>query len=193
MAELIKTAVLEGGDFLALVEGLDGGGAPYDAVSDTAIDTVGRCIERAVLYKGGVVEEDPFEKGGRRMLLNLGHTFGHALEAALGLGRITHGEAVAWGIARSCELGLILGVCPPERAKRIMALLKAFHYETAAPHPLVSNAEGIIQALGSDKKKRRGKLVFIVPDEKSARPVTADTLDFMDTVSKIIEGTASSL
>jgi 3-dehydroquinate synthase len=183
MAELIKTAVLDGDDFLALLEGLNG------SFTNMAIAP---CVERAVLFKGHIVEEDPFETGNRRILLNLGHTFGHALEAAAGLGRISHGEAVAWGIARSCELGLALGVCPPHRAKRIMSLLKAFDYETAAPHPLAEGAE-LIQALGSDKKKRRGKLVFIVPDEKSARSVTADAPDFMNTVSRIIEGDSAFL
>jgi 3-dehydroquinate synthase len=180
ISEIIKTAVLEGDDFLALIEKMDGG-------FTVMTKTIAPCIERAVRFKGRIVEEDPFETGSRRMLLNLGHTFGHALEAAVGLGRISHGEAVAWGIARSCELGLALGICPPLRAKRIMSLLTAFDYETTAPHPLADSAE-LIQALGSDKKKRRGKLVFIVPDEKSARPITADTPEIMDRIYKIIEG-----
>jgi 3-dehydroquinate synthase len=185
MAELIKTAVLEGDDFLALIEKMDGG---FTAMTKA----IAPCIDRAVRFKGGIVEEDPFETGSRRMLLNLGHTFGHALEAAVGLGRVSHGEAVAWGIARSCELGLALGICPPQRAKRIMSLLAAFNYETAAPHPLAAGDE-IIHTLGSDKKKRRGKLVFIVPDEKSARPITADTPEFMNTVNRVIKGEISFL
>jgi 3-dehydroquinate synthase len=185
MAELIKTAVLDGDDFLALIEGLNG------CYTNTAIAP---CVERAVRFKSGIVEEDPFETGNRRMLLNLGHTFGHALEAAVGLGRISHGEAVAWGIARSCELGLTLGVCPPARAKRIMSLLTAFGYETAAPHPLAAGAGAeLMHALDSDKKKRRSRLIFIVPDEKSALPVTADSPEFLNTISKIIEGAALSL
>jgi 3-dehydroquinate synthase len=182
MAELIKTAVLDGDDFLAMIEGLGGG------FTDTAITP---CVERAVKFKGGIVGEDPFETGSRRMLLNLGHTFGHALEAAVGLGRITHGEAVAWGIARSCELGAALGVCPDVRAKRILSLLTAFEYETRAPHSLADSAE-IIQAMRGDKKKRRGKLVFIVPDEESARSVTADSPELLNMISKIIEGGISS-
>jgi 3-dehydroquinate synthase len=188
MAELIKTAVLEGDEFIAMIEGMAGG------FSDAAIvpSAFAPCVERAVRFKGRIVEEDPLEKGSRRFLLNLGHTFGHALESAAGLGRISHGEAVAWGIARSCALGLALGICPQHRAKRIMSLLKAFDYETASPHPLAAGAE-LLQALGSDKKKRRGKLVFIVPDEKSARPVTADSPEFMNTVSRVIEGAASFL
>jgi 3-dehydroquinate synthase len=178
MAELIKTAVLDGDDFLALLEKMNGG------FTNMAIAP---CVERAVRFKGRIVEEDPFETKSRRMLLNLGHTFGHALEAAVGLGRISHGEAVAWGIARSCELGQALGICPTHRAKRIMSLLTAFKYEIAAPHPLAACAE-LIHALGSDKKKRRGKLIFIVPDDKSARSITADSPEIMNRISKIIEG-----
>jgi len=183
ISELIKTAILEGDEFLALVEGLNGG-------FTVMTKAIAPCIDRAVLFKGRIVEEDPFEKGNRRMLLNLGHTFGHALEAAAGLGRISHGEAVAWGIARACELGLALGICPPHRAERIMKLLGAFDYETAAPHPFADETE-LIRALGSDKKKRGGKLIFIVPDEKSARPVTADAPEFMNTVYRIIKGEIS--
>jgi len=186
MAELIKTAILEGDDFVAQLEGLGGGGGVPNGTA------IAPCIERAIEFKGRIVEEDPFETGSRRMLLNLGHTFGHALEAAAGLGSISHGEAVAWGIARSCELGQALGICPPARAKRIMSLLAGFDYETKAPHPLIANnAAGgarIIDALNSDKKKRNGKLVFIVPDEKSAVPITADSSELINMINKIIEG-----
>jgi len=208
MAELIKTAILDSDNFLEDIASLiavfpDGsfsGGFPPDFASRIlAIGTdLSRCISRAVRFKGAIVEEDPLETGNRRVLLNLGHTFGHALEAAAGLGTISHGEAVAWGIARSCDLALALGVCPPQRAERIRALLAAYGYETASPHPLMnSGAPGaFIQALGSDKKKRGGNLSFIVPGEKSAQAVktAADSAaavpaasdSFMDTISQII-------
>ena len=182
MAELIKTAILEGDDFLALLEGLKG------HFSDAAIEL---CISRVVKFKGRIVEEDPLEKGGKRMLLNLGHTFGHALETAVGLGKISHGEAVAWGIVRCCELGLKLGICPVERAKRITSLLTALDYETRAPHPL-ADSDVLIKALGSDKKKRGGNLIFIVPDERTARLVTVDSPELMNTISQIIKGELSS-
>jgi len=198
MAELIKTAILDSDDFLgelaslaaAFPDGSFSGGFPPDFASRVlAPGTVlSRCISRAARFKGTIVEEDPLETGTRRVLLNLGHTFGHALEATAGLGTISHGEAVAWGIARSCDLGLSLGTCPPQRAERIRALLSAYGYETAAPHPLMSCASGaFMQALSSDKKKRSGNLSFIVPGEKSAQPVSTTVSDsFMDTVGKII-------
>jgi 3-dehydroquinate synthase len=183
MAELIKTAILEGDDFLdelALSDNL--------SVNSSALAP---CISRAARFKGSIVEEDPLEKGNRRVLLNLGHTFGHALESVAGLGTISHGEAVAWGIARSCDLGQALGITPPARVKKIKALLTAYHYEQGTPHPLIHNVHNYIQALGSDKKKRGGKLSFIVPDQHSARPVTVDSDSLMNTVHRIINGELS--
>ncbi|MCL1930383.1 MAG: 3-dehydroquinate synthase, partial [Treponema sp.] len=160
------------------------------AVKDTS--RLAGFISRAARYKGKIVEEDPLETGNRRVLLNLGHTFGHALESVAGLGTVSHGEAVAWGIARSCDLGLALGVTPNARAEKIKTLLAAYGYEGGAPHPLMNDAAIFIRALGSDKKKRGGKLTFIVPDEHSARPVTVDSPSLMDTVRCIINGKSLS-
>ena len=198
-AELIKTAILDGDDFLDKLSSSDFTtefhGGKYDFVLETPctpwLTNLASCISRAARYKGGIVEEDPLETGNRRVLLNLGHTFGHALESVAGLGTISHGEAVAWGIARSCDLGLALGITPHARAQKIKSILTAYNYEGGAPHPLINNVDNFIQALGSDKKKRGGKLTFIVPDEHSARPVTVDSDSLMDTVRRIINGELS--
>ena len=187
MGELIKTAVLDGDDFLDMLSGM-ACAFPLDS------DLLCQCISRAVRLKGGIVAEDPFETGNTRMLLNLGHTFGHALEAAAGLGKISHGEAVAWGIARSCDLGLALGICPSGRAEQIKTLLDSFGFEIAAPHPLSDNTGDFIRALRSDKKKRGGKINFIVPDEISARPVAVDLTEphSMKIIDRVIKGALSS-
>jgi 3-dehydroquinate synthase len=182
MAELIKTAILGGDDFL---EELSDASAIKDA------SRLANSISRAARLKGGIVEEDPLETGTRRVLLNLGHTFGHALESVAGLGTISHGEAVAWGIARSCDLGLSLGITPPARAEKIKTILTAYGYEGGAPHPLIKNVNNFLQTLGSDKKKRGGNLTFIVPDEYSARPVTVDSASLMDVVERIVNGEMS--
>jgi len=177
MAELIKTAILDGDNFIDEI-------ADASAVKDAA--RLAACISRAARYKGKIVAEDPLETGNRRVLLNLGHTFGHALESVAGLGTISHGEAVAWGIARSCDLGLSLGITPHARAEKIKALLALYGCEERAPRPLIHNIETFIQALGSDKKKRGGNLTFIVPDKHSAQPVTVDSNSLNDTVRRII-------
>jgi 3-dehydroquinate synthase len=168
MAELIKTAALdEDGTFFTGVQHMKrpaasaDGGAFFDSVS------------RSVAVKGRIVEADPQEQGDRRALLNLGHTFGHALEAAAGLGTLSHGEAVAWGMVRACELGLALGITPRERAEAIISLIQAYDYETAAPHPRMKDLRLFIQALEGDKKKKGGKLTFVVPAGNGAELVSA--------------------
>jgi len=184
MAELIKTAILCDDDFLDLLFPLAANFS--DASSLLKYDTFRKCIERAVEYKDSIVKEDLYDFG-KRMLLNLGHTFGHALESAAGLGKITHGEAVAWGIARSCELGISLGYTSQARAKKISKLLSSFGYECSCPHPLASNADAILHAFKSDKKKKYGKYSFIVPDDTSARAVEIDS-DDKSTLIDILAG-----
>lgn len=182
IAELIKTAILAGDDFLDEISA-----AFANSYKQIENEVLQKYIEKAVVYKGNIVSKDLYESG-QRMLLNLGHTFGHALEAAAAFAgkKISHGEAVAWGITRGCDLGVTLGVCPAKRAQKIQALLKTFGFETASVHPLMENNEtfaAFMQALYSDKKKRSGIMNFIVPDENSARIVQADT----DVISKLFK------
>ncbi len=198
MAELIKTAILDGDDFfneleimLSRAQTENKTGFP-DTQKLLESDLLQKCIEKSVLYKGKIVSEDPREAGIRK-LLNLGHTFAHALESAAGLGNITHGEAVVWGIVCSCKLGLALGVTPAERAEKITALITSFGYRTARPHPLVSalDTKEFLNAMKNDKKKKQGKLVFIVPDTESAQSVTiaSESLENeTNIIDKIIKG-----
>ncbi|MDR2209990.1 MAG: 3-dehydroquinate synthase [Spirochaetaceae bacterium] len=172
-AELIKTAILSGDrDFLGQFT------RPFRGEPFLPL------IERALIVKGRIVESDPQETGTERALLNLGHTFGHALEAALGLGLISHGEAVAWGIARACELGKELGITPPALEEQILGILHAWDYETALPYPRRINPGVFREALGSDKKKRGGKLRFVVPCAGGARLLALDS-----SMEKILEKT----
>jgi 3-dehydroquinate synthase len=169
MAELIKTAVLDGETLLRpLEEALYPKDGTNPSLTALPRKTLEDALYRAVSYKGRIVEEDPRETGGSRVLLNLGHSFGHALESSAGLGRISHGEAVAWGMARACELGQTLGITPPERARRVIALLEACGYETTAPHPLMGDPARFMNALGRDKKNRDGGKIFIIPSATGA-------------------------
>jgi 3-dehydroquinate synthase len=197
MAELIKTAILEGDNFLdeieiitaSFPEGSFDSSFPGNFISNTlAEERFGECIRRAALFKCGIVKEDPKETGNRRMLLNLGHTFGHALEASAGLGAISHGEAVAWGTACSAQLGYAMGITPRQRAEKIIKLISAFGYCRKAPHPLARGTDAFLAAMKSDKKKKSGKLAFIVPDACGARSVVIETVEQMNTVIKVIKG-----
>jgi 3-dehydroquinate synthase len=173
-AEVIKTAILAGdGEMLARLR------AFRDIHLKGVPDAGGLepLISRAVGIKGRIVEEDPTETGGRRALLNLGHTFGHALEASAGLGCLTHGEAVAWGIVRACELGHAIGVTSPEQAREIRELVQSYGYVTEAPHPAMGNVEDYFRALEGDKKRKGGKLIFIVPAGEGAQKAAVDLED----------------
>jgi len=193
MAELIKTAVLSGDDFLNDLE------ASAAKLTDFRFEAGGagscglwsKMIERAVQYKGGIVSEDLREsENGKRRLLNLGHTFAHALESTAGLGKLSHGEAVAWGMVQACELGIALGITPSLRAQRIINLIKSFGYECTNPHPAADNIDTsvFLNALKSDKKKREGKLTFIVPDGVSAAAVALESENDIQFLNNLIKG-----
>jgi 3-dehydroquinate synthase len=207
-AELIKTAVLAGDDFLDELESITAGfpadtfvsgfsrnsGFPADFAAQLLAGDAGRlrrCVSRAVEFKGRIVEADPRETGLTRMLLNLGHTFAHALESSAGLGVVSHGEAVAWGMVRACELGLALGITPRARAEKIRNLVNCYGYETRAPHPLMGDTAMFLKALNDDKKKKNGNLIFIVPDGTGARPFAAVSDRDMDTIKQISKGALS--
>ncbi|GHU12619.1 hypothetical protein FACS1894161_1230 [Spirochaetia bacterium] len=164
MAEIIKAAVLDGGrESLELCRtGLRDGTFRHG-------ETLEKLISLAVKVKGRIVEADPRETGAERALLNLGHTFGHALETAAGLGALGHGEAVAWGMARACELGLALGITPPERAAAITEILSIRGYDTAIPCSVPVDVRLFREALENDKKKQAGKLRFVIPDAEGAQ------------------------
>ena len=129
-------------------------------------------IQQAVERKGRIVEADPRESGGARALLNLGHTFAHALEAHAGFGALTHGEAVAWGIAQAARLGVRLGKTPEDRARRIIELLEETGYETEAPHPAARDTAAFMASLAGDKKREAGHYRFVVPSRRSAEVVS---------------------
>ncbi len=86
---------------------------------------VAELVERSAWAKVEVVLADERERGaaGGRITLNLGHSLGHAVEAAAGYGDLLHGEAVAYGLRAACRIGLAVGVTPPDRADRIGRLL----------------------------------------------------------------------
>jgi len=198
MAELIKTAILAGGDFLEQIKmnkeqlNKEQRIKNNEQLSENKEqgNIIKGFIERAVAFKGSIVSEDFREtENGKRKLLNLGHTFGHAFESAAGLGLVSHGEAVAWGIVQACKLGVKLGITPHSRAENIFNLIEAFGYESAAPHPLADNADALFTAMGSDKKKRNGKITFIIPNEISACPVTLESDSELNILKNILNGT----
>jgi 3-dehydroquinate synthase len=123
-----------------------------------------RAVTRSVEMKAGIVSRDETEEG-ERALLNLGHTFCHALEKATGYSdRLLHGEGVAIGCALAFELSARLGLCSQEEPSRVRAHLKAMGMKVDIkdiPGDL-PGAEALIALMGQDKKVIDGRLRFIL-------------------------------
>jgi len=183
MAELLKTAVLSGDNFINTLEPLSSCFTSYKELLQNAcfLD----CIKKAVMYKGCIVNKD-LRETGKRKLLNLGHTFGHALESTIGLGKITHGEAVAWGMIQACRLGIELKITPEKRAQKIINLLTMFGYTNNYNKLISDKIDFYIETMKNDKKKKSGCLSFIIPDKTSARIVDLKTDTEINTVIKIL-------
>ena len=123
-----------------------------------------RAVTRSVEMKAGIVARDETEQG-ERALLNLGHTFCHALEAATGYSdRLLHGEGVAIGCALAFELSARLGLCSQEDPVRVRAHLAAMGMKrdlSEIPGGL-PDADALIALMGQDKKVLDGKLRFVL-------------------------------
>ncbi|MDP8912112.1 MAG: 3-dehydroquinate synthase [Pseudomonadota bacterium] len=120
-------------------------------------------IETSVRAKASIVGEDEREMSGRRALLNLGHTFGHAIEAATGLsGSVLHGEAVALGMALAFRFSAERGLCPPEDARRISDHLRRMRLPTSLGEVGLSDGGGLVPHMLHDKKRTQGSLPFIL-------------------------------
>jgi len=115
-------------------------------------------VERCAWAKVEVVAADERE-AGERISLNLGHSLGHAIETAAAYRGILHGEAVAYGLRAAARIGVALETTPPERAERIEALLDRLELGAA---PLPHSAEAVLNAIGTDKKHRGGRLRWVL-------------------------------
>jgi len=117
-------------------------------------------LARAAKVKVQVVSRDEREAGLRRVL-NLGHTFAHALEEATGYKRFLHGEAVGWGILMVLRLAELLGVLEPAEGHRIARLVR----QMGSPPTLRGlHARRILELLPQDKKAVRGRIHWVIPE-----------------------------
>ena len=123
-----------------------------------------RAIAACCAAKARLVAEDERETG-RRALLNLGHTFGHALEAAAGYdGALVHGEAVAMGTAMAFDLSVRLGFCAPAERERVLAHFASAGLPRTPPRALAAGwtSRGLLDRMASDKKARGGRPTFVL-------------------------------
>lgn len=161
LGEAVKMAALGDERLFELLEAQGAAIARGDpeAFSSGAVAEV---VERAAWAKVEVVVADERERGGMggRIALNLGHSLGHAVEAAAGYGGLLHGEAVAYGLRAAARIGLEVGVTPPELAARIGGLLDALGLAT---EPLPYSLDSVLGHLAIDKKHAGGRLRWVLP------------------------------
>jgi len=159
-AEVAKYGLLGDAEFFAWLE------ESWEKVFQHEPAALMQAIGRSIEMKADIVARDETEAGDRARL-NLGHTFGHALEAWTGYSdRLLHGEAVAIGICLAARLSEELQLCPPQTAARIAAHLKAVGLPTTVqdipgPGELPSPDE-MVRIMRQDKKVRRGRLALIL-------------------------------
>jgi 3-dehydroquinate synthase len=117
-----------------------------------------RVIGASIRMKAGVVAIDERESG-LRMILNFGHTLGHAIEAATGYRRLLHGEAIAWGMLAALRIALQRGTVAEDQVERIETTIAAY----GPLPPFRTTTDKLLDAAGRDKKNRAGKRRFVLP------------------------------
>ena len=155
--EVIKYGLLGDAAFFEWLE-VHGAGLRADPAA------LAHAVARGVEMKADIVARDETEEGDRA-LLNLGHTFGHALEAATGYdgARLVHGEGVAIGCALAFDLSARLGLVAQEAPSRVAAHLAAVGLPSRLRDiPGLPNDEALITLMGQDKKVRDGRLRFVL-------------------------------
>jgi 3-dehydroquinate synthase len=155
-AETVKYGLIDSPEFFDWCE------ANAAKLLDGERDARSHAVEFACRSKARIVAEDERETGARA-LLNLGHTFGHALEAELEFGPdLLHGEAVALGMRQAFDFSAGAGLCPAADARRVRAHLAACGLPVALPGSRRWDARRLIEHMGHDKKTRAGKVTFIL-------------------------------
>ncbi|MFK7751226.1 MAG: 3-dehydroquinate synthase [Sedimentitalea sp.] len=168
--EVAKYGLLGDAGFFAWLEQ----NGPGLAAGDT--DLRAQAVARSVQMKADIVARDETEQG-ERALLNLGHTFCHALEAATGYGdRLLHGEGVAVGCALAFEVSARMGLCAQECPSRVRAHLRAMgmKVDLSDIEGELPSAEALLDLMGQDKKVIDGKLRFIRARDIGDSFVTSD-------------------
>ena len=156
--EVVKYGLLGDSEFFQWLEGNGSRAAAGDMTARIA------AVKRSVQMKADIVERDETEQGDRA-LLNLGHTFCHALESATGYsGRLLHGEGVAIGCALAFELSARLGLCSQEDPSRVRAHLRDMNMKVDLSdiEGELPDADGLLSLMAQDKKVIDGKLRFIL-------------------------------
>jgi len=165
LAEVIKHALIADAAFFAWLE------ARLPELLRHEPATLAEAVERSCAIKARVVSVDEREESGQRALLNLGHTFGHAIEAATGFEEWLHGEAVAAGIVLAARFSERAGMLDAASCARIVALLSQAGLPVAPP-PV--GAERLLSLMKLDKKVRAGRINLVLLERIGAARAAAE-------------------
>lgn len=165
MAEVIKYGLLGDEEFLYWLE------ANIESLMAQDPDSLAEAVERSCAAKARVVAADEKE-ANIRAILNLGHTFGHAIETEQGYGNWLHGEAVATGMLMALYMSSLLGWVSRERLQLALRLLRAANLPLVPPEAMDSAA--FLRHMAVDKKAVDGQIRLVLPREGAWAEVTAD-------------------
>lgn len=158
LAEAIKTGLIYDKELYEIFK------QKSEELIDRNPDTVLEIIIKSAKAKSEIVKQD-FTEQNIRAYLNFGHTFGHALETLAGLGNITHGDAVAWGIGRAICLSARKEFCSEQYKDEVLSVLQKYGWCTSAIHPLVLGGgigERLIAVMHKDKKNKNDTIRLIL-------------------------------
>ena len=165
LAEVIKYGIMADAAFFSWLE------THIDELLAVKPKVMADAILQSCRIKAAVVSEDEREHG-RRALLNLGHTFGHAIEQAEGFGNWLHGEAVAAGLAIACDIASVQGHLSAADYERVLALLRTAQLPVSAPAAMQWHTWQTLML--RDKKVLSGNVRFILPRGLGNAVITSD-------------------
>ncbi len=163
IAEVIKYGLIDDPEFFAWLE------QNMERLLAREPAALAHAIERSCRDKAEVVAADERE-AGRRALLNLGHTFGHAIETGVGYGEWLHGEAVAAGICMAMDLSRRLGWVSAADLERVVALMQRARLPVMPPEELGSDR--FLELMAVDKKVLDGRIRLVLPERLGHSRVT---------------------
>jgi len=155
LAEVVKYGVILDADFFAYLEENSG------AINAQDPQTLRAIVERCCQLKANVVQHDERESTGHRAVLNYGHTFAHAFEAAGNYGAMLHGEAVSLGMMCAVRLAQRIGRVDDMFVRRQQSLLEVLGLSIAPPN---FDGDELVDLMYHDKKVDDGRLRFVLPD-----------------------------
>jgi 3-dehydroquinate synthase len=163
-AEIIKHAAIKDVTMFEAIEAVAAGKGDLTSL-----------IRRNIAIKASVVESDEFEITGKRAILNLGHTLGHAIESAAGYGALLHGEAIAIGLNAAVWLSSKISDLTSGELDRVRHLLTAFDLPLKIPANI--SDEEVLRRVRMDKKFEQGQMRFILLKKLGEAYVSSDVIE----------------